>query len=140
MTVNYLIDLLKDCEYIKGYEMGIGFLSNKINSVSVVPDGDEEIIRRYSDGAQIKGYNFSLILRLNANMGDNSQNFSIVEKLCNWMLALASDDFPKITDGVPLGITIIQGGTLCEDNIHSLKYKIKCRFSYLQEKENYYNG
>ena len=136
MTVNYLVNILKDCRYIKGYEMGIGFLSNKVNSVSVVPDGDEEIIKRYSDGAKIKGYNFSLILRLGANIGDNSKNFSLLSNICEWLSSLESDDFPKMIDGTPLGISIIQGGVLCEDNTHSLKYKIKCRFSYMQEKGN----
>ena len=133
MTVDYLIKVLKNCRYIKGYEMGIGFLSNKVNSVSVVPDGNEEIIKRYSDGAKIKGYDFSLILRLDAAFGDNSINFSLLSNLCDWLSALEFNDFPKMTDGTPLGINVIQGGTLYEDNTHSLKYKIKCRFSYLQE-------
>ena len=137
MTVDYLIKILKDCEYIKGYEMGIGFLSNKVNSVSVVPDGNEEIIKRYSDGAKIKGYDFSLILRLDAAIGDNSKNFSLLSNLCDWLSIRELDDFPKLTDGMPLGISIIQGATLYEDNIHSLKYRIKCRFKYLQEKESY---
>ena len=139
MTVNYLMDLFKDCEYIKGYEMGIGYLSDKVNSMSIVPDGDEEIIRKYSDGAKIKGYNFSLIIRLGAKMGNNSENFSFLDTLCDIISSLTTDDFPEMTNGVPLDIKIIKGATLYEDNIHSLKYRIKCRFSYLQEKENY-NG
>lgn len=139
MTVNYLIDLFKNCEYIKGYEVGIGFLSDKVNSMSIMPDGDEVITRKYSDGAKIKGYNFSLIIRLGATIGDNSKSFSLLDKLCDRISAISSDNFPKMTDGVPLGIKIIQGATLYEDDIHSLKYRIKCRFNYLQEKENY-NG
>lgn len=133
MTVNYIIDLLKDCEYIKGYEMGIGFLRDKVNSVSIVPDGDEEIIRNYMDGAKIKGYNFSLLIRMGAEFCDNSKNFLKLEKICDWLSSLSTDNLKGMEDGVPLGIKIIKSGTLYDDNIHSLKYKIKCRFDYLKE-------
>ena len=140
MTVNYIIDLLKDCEYIKGYEMGIGFLRDRVNSVSIVPDGDEEIIRNYIDGAKIKGYKFSLLIRMNADFCDNSNNFLKLEKICDWLSSLSPDNLKSMTDGVPLGIKIIKSGTLSDDNIHSLKYEIKCRFDYLQEQENAYEN
>ncbi len=133
MTVNYIIDLLKDCEYIKGYEMGIGFLRDKVNSVSVVPDGDEEIIRSYTDGAKIKGYNFSLLIRMSTDFCDNSKNFLKLEKICDWLSSRSADNLGGMEDGVPLGIKVIRSGTLSDDNIHSLKYEIKCRFEYLQE-------
>ncbi len=131
MTVDYLIDLFKGCEYIKGFGIGAGFLSDEINSVSVVPDGEEEIRRTYCDGAKIKSFGFSLIIRLASNMDDNSDNFSFLENICDWI-----SSFDKFSDEfcyVPLGISIVRGATLIEDNIHSLKYEIKCRLEYLQE-------
>lgn len=130
MTVNYLIELFKNCEYIKDFELGAGFLSDKVNSVSVVPDGDEEIIREYTDGAKIKGYRFSLIIRLPSRMEKNLQNLDFLENICRW---ISSFNPSGQMEGVPLDIKVIQGATLCDDNIHSLKYRIKCRFEYLQE-------
>ncbi len=130
MTVNYLIELFKNCEYIKGFCLDAGFLSDKVNSVSIVPDGDEEIIREYADGAKIKGYRFSLIIRLPSGMGSNLQNLTLLENICKW---ISSVNPSEQMEGIPLGISVIQGATLYDDNIHSLKYRIKCRFSYLQE-------
>lgn len=136
MTVDYLIKLFKNCEYIKNFYLDAGFLSDKVNSVSIVPDGDEEIIREYADGARIKGYSFSLIIRLPAVMGNNLQNLTLLENICKW---ISSVNPPEETECIPLGMSVIQGATLYDDNIHSLKYRIRCRFNYLQEKENY-NG
>ena len=130
MTVNYLIELFKNCEYIKDFELGAGFLSDKVNSVSVVPDGEEEILREYADGAKIKGYRFSLIIRLPSVIGNNLKNLVFLENICKWISSVTPSE--KM-DGVPLGMRVIQGATLYDDNIHSLKYRIKCRFEYLQE-------
>lgn len=131
MTVDYLINLFKNCEYLDGFTIGAGFLSEKNNSVSVVPDGDEEVVRTYCDGAKIKGFDFSLIIRLSCNMGDNSEHFSFLESVCDWISSFK--DFSSHVSYTPLGIEIIKGANLLEDNIHSLKYNIKCRFLYLQE-------
>ncbi len=136
MTVDYLIKLFRNCEYIKDFYLDAGFLSDKVNSVSIVPDGDEEIIRKYADGAKIKGYRFSLIIRLPAGMGNNLQTLTLLENICKWISFVKPSE--KM-EGIPLGMSVIQGATLYDDNIHSLKYKIECRFNYLQEKENY-NG
>ncbi len=130
MTVNYLIKLFKNCEYIKDFELSAGFLSDKVNSVSVVPDGEEEIIREYADGAKIKGYRFSLIIRLPSAIGNNLQNLTFLENICKWISSVTPSGR---MEGVPLRMSVIQGATLYDDNIHSLKYRIKCRFSYLQE-------
>lgn len=130
MTVNYLIKLFKNCEYIKDFELDAGFLSDKVNSISIVPDGDEEIIREYADGAKIKGYRFSLIIRLPSVIGNNLQNLTFLENICKW---ISSVNPSQHMEGIPLGMRVIQGATLYDDNIHSLKYIIKCRFSYLQE-------
>lgn len=130
MTVDYLIDLIKGCEYLKDFVVGAGFLSEKTNSVSIVPDGKEEIVRQYCDGAKIKGYGFSLIIRLGTNFGDNSKSLNFLEKLTDWLSSL------RLSDGfghIPLGISVDNGPSLKEDNIHSLKYEINCRFFYLQE-------
>ncbi len=130
MTVDYIIRLFKNCEYIKGFCLDAEFLSDKVNSVSVVPDGEEEIIREYADGAKLKGYRFSLNIRLPSVMGSNLQNITLLENICKW---ISSVNPSEKMEGVPLGISVIQGATLYDDNIHSLKYRIKCRFSYLQE-------
>ena len=131
MTVDYLINLFKNCEYLDGFIVGAGFLSEKDNSVSVVPDGDEETVRTYCDGAKIKGFGFSLIIRLASDMGDNSDHFSFLESVCDWISSFKT--FASEISCTPLRIEIIKGATLSEDNIHSLKYSIKCRFLYLQE-------
>lgn len=130
MTVDYLLNLLKGCEYLDDFVIAVGFLDEKNNSVSIVPDGDDEVVRKYCDGAKIKEYGFSLIIRLGANFGDNSKNLDFLEKLTDWLSSIRlSDDFLHI----PLGIVINKGPKLKEDKIHSLKYEINCRFFYLQE-------
>ena len=64
------------------------------------------------------------------------KNLVFLENICKWISSV--NPLEKM-EGVPLGMKVIQGETLCDDNIHSLKYRIKCRFEYLQEQENY-NG
>lgn len=130
MTVDYLLNLLKGCEYLDDFMIAVGFSDEKNNSVSIVPDGDDEVVRRYCDGAKIMGYGFSLIIRLATNFSDNSKNLDFLEKLTDWLSSIRlSDDFLHI----PLGIVINKGPKLKEDKIHSLKYEINCRFFYLQE-------
>ena len=131
MTVDYLINLFRNCEYFDGFKIGAGFLSEKNNSVSVVPDGDEKIVRTYCDGAKIKGFGFSLIVRLASNGGDNQEHFDFLEKVCEWISSF--ENFSGQSSYLPLKFEIIKGASLLEDNIHSLKYNIKCRFLYLQE-------
>ena len=131
MTVDYLINLFKNCEYLDGFIVGAGFLSEKNNSVSVVPDGNEETVRTYCDGAKIKGVGFSLIIRLASDICDNSEHFSFLESVCDWISSYRN--FSSEFSYTPLGIEILKGASLLEDNIHSLKYNIKCRFLYLQE-------
>lgn len=130
MTVDYLLNLLKGCEYLDDFMIAVGFLDEKNNSVSIVPDGNDEVVRKYCDGAKIMGYGFSLIIRLATNFSDNSKNIEFLEKLTDWLSSIRlSDDFLHI----PLGIVINNGPKLKEDKIHSLKYEINCRFFYLQE-------
>ena len=131
MTVDYLINLFKNCEYFDGFNIGAGFLAEKNNSVSVMPDGDEEAVRTYCDGAKIKAYDFSLVIRLASDIGDNSKHFSFLESVCEWISSFKN--FSYEVGYTPLGIEIIKGASILEDNIHSLKYNIKCRFLYLQE-------
>jgi len=131
MTVDYLINLFRNCEYFDGFKIGAGFLSEKNNSVSVVPDGDEKIVRTYCDGAKIKGFGFSLIVRLASNGGDNQEHFDFLGKVCEWISSF--ENFSRQSSYIPLKFEIIKSASLLEDNIHSLKYKIKCRFLYLQE-------
>lgn len=130
MTVNYLVNLLKDCEYLEGFKIGTGFLSDKENSVSVLPDGNDEVIRSYCDGAKIRGFGFSLIFRLKSNMGDNLKNYTLLKEISDWILSQTFDNKSNA-----IKISVIKGAKLLEDNIHSLKYEIKCRFEYLEEKE-----
>ena len=130
MIVNYLIDLLKGCEYLKDFNIATGFLSEKSNSVSVVYEGNQKILRKYCDGAKIKSEDFSLIVRLNSYLGDNAENILFLEKLA---LSLPSLRLSDTTNFIPLGIEVKSGPQLNVDNIHSLKYEIKCRFIYLQE-------
>lgn len=130
MTVDYLLNLLKGCEYLDGFMIAVGFLDEKTNSVSIVPDGNDEVVRKYCDGAKIMGYGFSLIIRLDTNFCDNSKNINFLEKLTDWLSSVRlSEDFGYI----PLGISVNKGPKLKEDKIHSLKYEINCRFFYLQE-------
>ncbi len=130
MTVDYLITLLNGCEYLKDFNICTGFLSEKTNSVSVVFNGNHEVIRKYCDGAKIKAVDFSLIIRLSSSFGDNSKNIGFLEQLAN---SLPSLRLSKTTDFIPLGIEVKKGPVLFDDNIHSLKYEINCRFLYLQE-------
>ena len=130
MTVDYLIELLTGCEYLKEFNIGTGFLSEKTNSVSVVYNGNNDVIRKYCDGAKIKALDFSLIIRLSSSFGDNSRNIAFLEQLAN---SLPSLRLSKATDFIPIGIEVNKGPMLSDDNIHSLKYEINCRFIYLQE-------
>ncbi len=130
MTVDYLIDLLNGCEYLKDFNIGVGFLSEKTNSVSVVYNGNHNIVRKYCDGAKIKALDFSLIIRLNSQFSDNSKNIAFLEQLTTSLPCLR---LSKTNDFIPLGIEVYKGPILADDNIHSLKYEINCRFIYLQE-------
>lgn len=132
MTVDYLINLLRGCEYFKNFNISTGFLSEKTNSVSVISNGKRKTVRKYCDGSFIEGLDFSIIIRLASHFGDNAKNISFLEQLIN---SLPSLRLSKATHFIPLGIEVTKGPTLCDDNIHSLKYEINCRFLYLQEKE-----
>ena len=131
MTVDYLINLFKNCEHFNGFKIGAGFLLEKSNSVSVVPDGEESVIRTYCDGAKIKSIGFSLIIRLASDFGDNSEHFAFLDKVSRWIDSYKN--FPEGFQYEPLRFEIVKGAKLTEDNVHSLKYNIKCRFLYLQE-------
>ena len=130
MVIDYLIKLLNDCEYLKEFNIGAGFLSEKTNSVSVVYNGNNNVIRKYCDGAKIKASDFSLIIRLSSSFGDNFKNIDFLEQLATSLPSLV---LSKSTGFIPLGIEVRKGPMLSEDNIHSLKYEINCRFIYLQE-------
>ena len=75
MTVDYLINLFKNCEHFDGFKIGAGLLLEKSNSVSLVPDGEEIVLRTYCDGAKIKSFGFSLVVRLACDFFDNSEHF-----------------------------------------------------------------
>ena len=78
IKVNYLIELLNGCEYLKEFNISAGFLSEKTNSVSVIYNGNHEVVRKYCDGAKIKALDFSLIIRLSSSFGDKSKNIAFL--------------------------------------------------------------
>ena len=132
MTVDYLIELLKGCEYFKNFNISAGFLSEKTNSVSVIHNGNRETVRKYCDGSNIESLDFSLIIRLDSHFVNNLKNIAFLEQITN---SLPSLRLSKASGFIPIGIEVIKGPVLSDDNIHSLKYQINCRFLYLQEKE-----
>lgn len=134
MTVDYLIELLKSCDFPDGFSIGVGFLPEKGNSASVEPDGKNEIVRSYCDGGMIMAYGFSLLVRLKKSLGDNAENLKLTEKISDCLTL--HKDLPECDDGIPLAVEVTGGAVLEEDNIHSLKYRMKCRLLYLKEDKN----
>lgn len=134
MTVDYLVNLLKNRDFPDGMSIDTGYLSEKDNSVSVEPDGSDEVVRSYCDGGRIKAFGFSLVVRLKKGLGDNAGNLKMTERISDYLVSL--NDFPQCGGEIPLLIEVTKGAVLAEDNIHSLKYRTECRLLYLKEEKN----
>lgn len=134
MTVDYLVNLLKSRDFLGGMSIDTGYLSEKDNSVSVEPDGSDEVVRNYCDGGKIKAFGFSLVIRLKKGLGDNAENLKITERISDYLVSL--NDFLQCGGEIPLLIEVTKGPVLAEDNIHSLKYRTECRLLYLKEEKN----
>ena len=131
MSFEYIKNIFASCELLKGFNINTDFLDDSCNSISIIPKDSYTVVRSYSDGEQILGFEFDIITRLPLNSNDNTRNYDLLDSLILWIVNFRPNDSMYPPDGFesysPLKIKFLEGPVLADDNIHSGKYKIKCR-------------
>lgn len=131
MFFEYIKNIFNSCELLKDFTVYTDYLSDSCNSISIIPKDSHTVIRSYSDGGKILGFEFDIIVRLGMNSDDNTRNYDLLDDLVNWIISFdpsLKDTFSEGDDTYsPLRINFLEGPVLADDNIHSGKYKIKCR-------------
>lgn len=133
MTLNYIKQIMEQSECFNGFKILMDYLSETEKSISIVPKNSFRCIKTYSDGEKIMGCEFSIIIRLTTNNEDKSENYNLLDNVCEWLYNFSpSSTIYNLSDkNIPLKIDILSGPVLDSDNIHSGRYKIDCRFEYL---------
>ncbi len=142
MILKYLKELFGRCELLKGFDIKCESLSEEEKSVSVIPTGKNEVIRAYSDGDAIIGFEFDLIFRLMMNE-DNTENHNLLELILLWIYSVDLYSFNEIrelylSDFTPVSLLVTEGPYLYNDDIHSGKYKIRCRIDNLYKHDTFF--
>ena len=88
MTVDYLINLFKNCEHFDGFKIGAGLLLEKSNSVSLVPDGEEIVFFPFTDTIDSP----QNLRNLSNSMISNATDENIIEKQNKFNLQLFATD------------------------------------------------
>ncbi len=131
MSFEYIKNIFASCELLNGFNINTDYLADSHNSISIIPKDSYTVVRSYSDGEKILGFEFDIIVRLPMNSHDNTRNYDLLDNLVVWIVNFnpsASVCPPEGFDSyIPLRIKFLEGPVLADDNIHSGKYKIKCR-------------
>ena len=131
MTFEYIKTILSRCEQLSDFNISTDRLKSSKNSISIVPTDSYKLIKSYSDGDRIIGFEFGIMVRLALDSDDNTRNYDILDSIVTWISHFEPQDGDEICEnGVscsPLGIELISGPVLADDNIHSGKYKMECR-------------
>ena len=142
MIFEFLKALLRFCKFLDGYDIRCDMLSEKNSSVSIVPTGNNKVIRTYADGEKIIGTEFDIVTRLKQN-DDNCDNYNLLENLILWLSEINFSQYNTLKSQyydlfTPLSFTIINGACLKKDDIRSGQYKIRCRIDCLFKKSAAY--
>lgn len=142
MIFEFLKALLGFCKFLGGYDIRCDMLGEKNRSVSLIPTGNNKVIRAYADGERIIGTEFDIVLRLKLN-DDNCDNYNLTDNLILWLSNIDFSQFKALKAEysdffTPISLTIIDGAYLKKDDIRSGQYKIRCRIDCLFKKRAAY--
>lgn len=136
MTTDYIIKLLKKSECLLGFMISADYLRKEAGAICVAPNAAEVCERKYCDGSQIMSSEHIVTIRLSADEGKNSDNRKLFEKL-----EAELDEFGESrlfeqcqTGEIPLRVRVSEKATIVSDNIHTAKYRMKIKITYLKEK------
>lgn len=132
MKASYIIDILKRCELLDGFDFGVDFVDLSDNYVCIKCKNSDKIIRRYCDGENVMGYEFSVIIKFSSKERNNALNTDFCERLAAWILELNKEEFVMGEGFLPVKISLINGPTSYEDSAKSIKYKMDLRFDYIK--------
>lgn len=131
MNFDLIKSIFHNHQELCDFDINIDFLNDSVNSISIVPENSYILLRSYSDGDRIYGFEFSVIIRLDTDILDKKKNYhlldSITKSLMDFNLKSAGFEDFLLPELSPMKINILNGPVLYEDNIHSSKYKLKCR-------------
>lgn len=133
MTVEYIKNLLAQCHIINGYNIGVDYLASQENSLSIIPSGEEKIIKEYCDGEKLLSYGFSIVVRLCWAMGSNDKNREITQGISRWLKGLSENDFYRYNNICPQKIAVLKDFVVVADDIKSIRYEMKCSIEYLKK-------
>lgn len=136
MKTDYILELLNNCESLKGFTISADFLGKGDKSVCLKASDTSKTERVYCDGSGIFSSEFELDFRLIADEVTNINNRHFFEKLSSELTSFGIlTSFPSC-DGLiqPLKIEITEGAKLIKDDIHSAKYTLILRIYFLKEK------
>lgn len=132
---------LMSCTYLKELSdlIGVDFLSQKKDSLSIEPTPAKTVLRTYVDGSSERQYVFVLSARLpySDEIENNINNSGLFEQLEAWMEACTkADNLPVLGKGrTPTKIEALSSGYLygIANNLTNARYQIQCRLIYDQE-------
>ena len=131
MKALYIIDILKQCRLLDGFDFGVDFVDLSDNYVCGKCKNSDKIIRRYCDGESVRGYEFCVIIKFSSKERNNALNTDFCERLAAWILELNKKEFVMGEGFLPIKISLINGPTSYEDSAKSIKYKMELRLDYM---------
>lgn len=122
---------------MEGADLNVNYLGEELGNAMVEGLPAEPVLKRYTDGGQLRQYVFGVSLR-RACGEDILQNLAAaeaIEQMGSWIeQQSAAGHLPVLDNGAePIELEVLEAGSAEEQTNMAAKYLLRCRLIYRQE-------
>ncbi|MBQ7794712.1 MAG: chloramphenicol resistance protein [Clostridia bacterium] len=137
MIIKALRDFFSECPYLSDGYINVDYLPPAAVEYSIEPLPTDAVIRRYTDGATLKKYDFVFAARLQytEELFRNIENNLLFENITQWLEEkCAAGELVKLDDGKFVQSIEVTSSGYCfsEDGNDTAAYQMQCRLVYYQ--------
>ena len=136
MIINNIVAFLKRCPLLEEYKIKVDYLGETAGNCTVYPLPCAPVVKRYTDGGQLKQYLFAFASReyIDATDESNVKNQIFYEEFSKWLDEKSDKgELPDIEEGTVQSIEAVDQGYLLSDDKRTGAYQIQCRLKYLTD-------
>ncbi len=126
-------EYMKTCPELSDSEINVNFLNRYSGSVSIEPVFEEPVIRRYSDGGELRAYAFCVAYRAGFSdaPSDNLEIQELFEGICAWVDENNKNRvFPTLDNGTCEKIEVTSNGGIYDTAVTTARYQLLMRLVY----------
>ena len=135
MIIDEIKKFIKKCPFLKSGRINVDYLSDKPNQYTIDSYPADPIIKRYSDGGQLKQFLFLFGSReyYDENTLQNIENNAFYEMFSDWLEEQNKvGNLPVLGNKESQRIEALSTGYIQDSETNNARYQIQCRLIYYQ--------